>query len=113
MKANPVALGRIIAAVLVMIIMVLLALPGLARAQEAPPRCLGLADVLARLNENFGELPIWEGRTDTGQTVILTVSPAGEGWTVFAVRTDGQACFVASGVSWRPSPAAPVPGTEG
>lgn len=113
MKANPVALGRIITAVLVMIIMVLLSLPGLARADGTPPRCLGLADVLARLNENYGEVPIWEGRIESGQTVILTVSPAGEGWTLFTVRTDGQACFVASGISWRPSPDAPVPGTEG
>lgn len=114
MKANPVSLGRLIAAALVTILAILawMASGAPGRADTAPP-CRGLADVLADLSETYGEVPIWEGRTDAGQTVILTVSPGGEGWTLFAVRPDDQACYIESGISWRPSPDAPVPGVEG
>ncbi|TKT75480.1 hypothetical protein [Aquamicrobium sp. LC103] len=63
--------------------------------------CAGRAEVIAWLEERFGERPIGVGVVGDHTIVELHASETGT-WTILATSLTGQSCMVSSGHSWTP-----------
>lgn len=82
--------------------------------RAATTQCVGLADLLATLDQKYGEAVIWTGITDAA-LLVITANPDGSTWTAFVQRPDDMACVFAHGQQWLPgsAPAPPLLGQEG
>lgn len=74
-----------------------------AKAQQPP--CAPHTEILRWLEDKHGEVPIAIAKMDGGGLIEVVVSPSGS-WSILAIRSDGYACFVASGTGWTKPPAA-------
>lgn len=63
------------------------------------PMCAPREQVVARLSQEFGEVPTAPGLMGNGNLMEITTAPSGT-WTVLVTRPDGLSCFVASGDGW-------------
>lgn len=109
MKAiPPISLGRLIGAVLTLL-MVLMFSPVFA----APATCAMTTEALAVLASRYNERPFWVGIMSDGSTILtLTASPDGRTWTALISAANGNSCVSASGES-SSMPGPPAPGEEG
>lgn len=72
--------------------------------------CSGRAELIEELRSDHNEVPIWTGVDAAGWQLVLTVDPAGTGYSVLLVQPNQLACMLAAGVSWaamEPQPAEP------
>ena len=76
--------------------------------------CIGLADMLASLDQKYGESVIWTGIAGAS-LLVVTANPDGSTWTAFVQRSDDMACPFGHGSQWLPgsAPAPPLLGKEG
>ncbi len=71
---------------------------------QAQQFCMSRADLLAKLEEDYGEHPVAFGiRGDGAAVVELAVSPSGS-WTIFVTHAGGVSCITATGESWQAIP---------
>jgi len=76
-----------------LVLALLMIAPAPSLAQQA---CAPLPDLLAGLLRKFGEVPIWQGESQTHKFII--VANGDKTWSVIAVSNGGEpACLVASG----------------
>lgn len=111
MKANRQS-QRTLLPYLIFVAFVLLALLT-ARAAFAGDRCAGLADVLAGLRTNYGELVLWQGFDRMGNRLIITANPDGSGWTALIQTETEKACLLHGGDSRSAGDVAAPAGKEG
>ena len=77
-------------------------------------RCSGKADIMAQLDQRFGEQLLWQGLADNNHRLTVTANPDGTSWTALIERPDGSACPIASGKGWAVGAWSTRPqGTEG
>lgn len=76
-------------------------------AASAAPQCGPREAAMTQLEENYDEIPVGMGVTNTGGLVELLQSRDEETWTITVTTPDGMTCLVAAGEGWRSSPVTP------
>lgn len=85
---------------LVLTLAVLAAPPVHAQQQPCGPE----KAVAQALNEGYGEREVQSGVMPNGGRLVIYASEDRSTWSLVAVRGDGMACLVASGVDWEAAP---------
>jgi hypothetical protein len=70
-------------------------------SQAIPALCAGRADILARVERQFGETTAAFGLTVDGTLMEILATADGGTWTMIESRPDGLACLIAAGVEWQ------------
>lgn len=77
---------------------------GIAQAQQP---CALRTDIVAQLEQKYGERRVGAGLQNRGAVTEVFASAETGTWTIIQTRPDGVACAVAAGESWadeRPAP---------
>lgn len=69
--------------------------------------CLPFDQALTVLRQNYGEVPLFAGRTSDSVFVIVA-DAGGTTFTLLSISPDGQACPVAAGQKWMIMPGVPA-----
>lgn len=64
--------------------------------------CDDRAAVIKNLHDRWGEEPVGQGESLTGQPPILELfaTPNGETWTILLSGSDGKSCLFLAGKNW-------------
>jgi hypothetical protein len=71
---------------------------------QAQSVCLPHAEVVKRLEAQFGEVPVAVGLGRDGRLVEVFAAADGATWTLAVVLPNGMSCVVADGEHWQPIP---------
>lgn len=80
----------------------------IAEAQGGSPACAQRDQVVARLEQRFGETPHSQGVQQNDALVELFASDTTGTWTILMTSPNGLSCLLAAGRLWKTGPA-PVP----
>jgi hypothetical protein len=88
---------------LLAIALALAAPPAAAEGDPAAPFCAPRVQILAELDQVYGERLIARGLMRAGVVIELLVAEDGASWSLLATGPDGAACLMAVGRGWRPA----------
>lgn len=81
----------------------------LASDAQAQTPCAPRDQVIAQLEDEYGETRRGVGLQNRGAVVEVYASDATGTWSILVTRPDGVACLVAAGEAWIETEAAPGP----
>lgn len=70
-------------------------------AAMAQNPCHTRQEMIARLAERYGEVPLAAGVTANGGLLEVLAGPNGATWSILITTPRGQSCLVAAGEGWR------------
>ena len=73
-------------------------------AYAGPQACAARGDIIDRLADKYGEVPVGMGLTSTGKVIEILKSDNGS-WSIVMTGTDGKTCAMAVGEGWSDVPA--------
>lgn len=103
-------MGKMVTALFLCLGILLGQIPGVAFGLEGPPPpnsfiCHPRAEILALLEDRYGEKPTAFGITNAGALVELLESrqqvSGASTWTIVLSSPDGLSCMIAAGEGWR------------
>lgn len=73
-------------------------------AQEPPPQCASVDQIIGLLTKQAGEVPVASARSSNGKIIFWFASPEGN-WTMVVIVGDGSiACVAAHGTEYEKAP---------